>query len=78
MHRTQILLEESQYQTLRAKARRDGTSMGQVVRELLAIGLKAAQDEAKTTVSELRNLRGMFRKPTLHGRDHDRHLYGGR
>ena len=76
MHRTQVLLEESQYQELRARARRDGKSMGQVIRELLAAGLTATRDDAVSTASDLRSLRGMFSKPALHGRDHDRHLYG--
>lgn len=32
MHRTQILLEEHQYERLRAEARRTGRSMGELVR----------------------------------------------
>lgn len=36
MHRSQILLEEWQYQYLSDKARREGKSISQIVRELIA------------------------------------------
>ena len=75
MHRTQVLLEEEQYQALRARARRDGTSMGQLVRELVAAGLEAT-DRRPRPRSRLKDSKGMFRAPGVRGRDHDEHLYG--
>ena len=35
MHRTQIYLEDSQYELLRARARREGKSLAAVIREIL-------------------------------------------
>ena len=75
MHRTQVLLEEQQYQALRGRARRDGKSMGQLVRELVEAGL-GAPGRKPSRRRRLRDSRGMFRAPDLRGRDHDDHLYG--
>ena len=74
MHRTQVLFEEEQYQALRAQARRDGKSMSQLVRELVAAGLEAAQRRPSRR-SRLRNSKGMFRAPGARGIDHDDDLY---
>lgn len=76
MHRTQVLLEENQYQALRARARRDGKSMGQLVRELVEAGLSAPERKPRRR-SRLRESKAMFRAPNVRGRDHDDHLYGG-
>ena len=35
MHRTQIYLEDGQYEMLRARARREGTSLAAVIRKIL-------------------------------------------
>ena len=35
MHRTQVYLEDSQYESLRARARREGKSMAAVIRQIL-------------------------------------------
>jgi len=35
MHRTQIYLEDSQYEMLRARARHEGTSLAAVIRKIL-------------------------------------------
>ena len=35
MHRTQIYLEDTQYRLLREKARRQGTSLASVIRQIL-------------------------------------------
>lgn len=42
MHRTQIYLEEAQYEMLRAKARREGKSLAAVIREILDAALGRA------------------------------------
>ncbi len=36
MHRTQIYLEDGQYEMLRSRARREGKSMASVIRDILA------------------------------------------
>ena len=75
MHRTQIMLDEDQYQALREQARRLGKSMGQLIRELVAAGLKTTVTDAGRRRS-LRSFKGMFSKRDVAGRDHNRHLYG--
>lgn len=35
MHRTQIYLDESQYELLRSRARREGKSLASIIREIL-------------------------------------------
>ena len=74
MHRTQIMLEDSQYDALREEARRKGKSLGQLVRECVARGIESPR--GKSPDATLRSLKGMFRKPRVRGRDHDRYLYG--
>ena len=39
MHRTQVYLEESQYEALRARARREGRSLASVIREIIDVQL---------------------------------------
>jgi hypothetical protein len=75
MHRTQILLEEDQYETLCARARQEGQSIGAMVRELLGDAFASGR-RAKANGSALRDLKGLFRKPGLRGRRHDEYLYG--
>ena len=45
MHRTQIMLEDSQYLTLRERARLEGKSMGQLIRELVDRGLRRGPED---------------------------------
>ena len=77
MHRTQIMLEQAQYQELRERAQQAGKSMGQLARELIAAGL-ADHDAAGGAGSSLSELRGMFHAPAVTGRNHDDDLYGKR
>jgi hypothetical protein len=77
MHRTQIMLEEAQYQTLRECARQDGKTMGKLARELIAAGLDRRAGKRRRG-RRLDDLKGLFREPDVNGRDHDAHLYGGR
>jgi hypothetical protein len=44
MHRTQIYLENGQYQTLRALARREGKSLAAVIREIISAHLEDDRD----------------------------------
>ena len=46
MHRSQILLEEWQYQYLNDKARREGKSISQLVRELITERIETNRTEA--------------------------------
>ena len=46
MHRTQIYLEEGQYQILRALARREGRSLAAVIRGILDAHLSGASSRA--------------------------------
>jgi hypothetical protein len=46
MHRSQILLEEWQYQYLRDEARREGKSISQIVRELITERMESRRGEA--------------------------------
>lgn len=73
MHRTQILLEDRQYEALRAWARRTERSLSEAVR--LAVDRLLGGRRRGARLSEIR---GIFRDPGgPSGADHDRILYGG-
>ncbi|MDE2149388.1 MAG: ribbon-helix-helix protein, CopG family [Gammaproteobacteria bacterium] len=72
MHRTQIILEDWQYQALRARAEREGHSISELVREILRTAL--AQPPHKP--GRLREIEGIAEDPAAYGRNHDRFLYG--
>ena len=74
MHRTQIILEEWQYQTLRARAEQEGRSISELVREIL----RKAFDRSPRRKSRLGTIDGVGEDRTAYGRAHDRFLYGGR
>lgn len=74
MHRTQIILEDWQYQTLRARAEQEGRSLSGLVREMLRNAL--AQPPERDT--RLREIEGIGEDAATYGRDHDRFLYGDR
>jgi len=78
MHRTQIMLEEEQYQTLRERARRSGKSMGAVVREVLDAALRYGTRTRDAKSDELDELNGFFSDKETAGRSHDDILYGGK
>jgi len=75
MHRTQILLEEWQYETLRSRAEREGRSLSALIRELLRVSLAPAGSQ---TGARLDTLEGVGEDSTAYGDDHDQHLYGSR
>ncbi len=72
MHRTQIILEDWQYQALRAQAEREGRSMSELVREIL----RAALGRPSGRESRLKEMEGVGEDVAAYGRDHDRYLYG--
>ena len=70
MHRTQISLEEWQYESLRTQAEREGRSLAALIREILARYLKPG------TRTRLEEIEGVAEGPPDLGRNHDRYLYG--
>lgn len=74
MRRTQMLLEEWQYQTLRARAEREGRSISEVVREILRVSL----ERPSTRKSKLTSIEGVGADASASGRGHDGYLYGDR
>jgi plasmid stability protein len=74
MHRTQIILEDWQYQALRARAEQEGRSISDLVREALRSSL--AQPPERN--NRLREIEGVGEDASTYGEDHDRFLYGDR
>lgn len=74
MHRTQLLLEDWQYESLRARAEREGTSLASLVREALAVYLTEERTAAERRLAEIE---GIGSDGEARGREHDRFLYGG-
>ena len=72
-HRTQLILEEWQYDGARAIAESSGVSLASVVREAVSQYL-SNRDTAHG--SSLEELRGIGHDPGLSGIDHDEVLYG--
>ena len=73
MQRTQILLEEWQYERLRALAERTGRSVSALVREILGRHLQLRRNGSRRSLHTIEGL-GADQKST--GRDHNRLLYG--
>lgn len=71
-HRTQILLEEWQYEGLKALAEREGVSLSYMVRRILTKQLGPRSPRRKG----LQAIAGIGRDKKASGRDHDRWLYG--
>jgi len=76
MHRTQVLLEEQQYVVLRNRAQREGRSLGELIRELIEVGLRASQQPGGKPAQGIASLRGLLDDPGFEAKDHDRTLYG--
>lgn len=70
MHRTQISLEEWQYEALRAQAEREGRSLAALIREIVAKHLGPGRR------SRLEEIEGVAEGPPDLGQHHDRYLYG--
>jgi plasmid stability protein len=74
MHRSQILLETWQYETLKVQAERQGKSISEVVRDIVSRHLSAAPRGRR---QKLRAVEGMIDDGEEVARNHDRYLYGG-
>lgn len=73
MHRTQILLREDQYRALKARARREGKSLSELVRLAVA---KWLGEESPETASRLADICALGTDPNgPKARDHDSFLY---
>jgi plasmid stability protein len=73
MHRTQIILEDWQYQALRARAEQENRSISDLVRDILRHSL--AQPPRQK--GRLEEIEGVGEDAASYGRAHDRFLYGG-
>ena len=71
MHRTQLLIEEWQYDALRVRAERRSISISELVREILAQYL-AANDRP----AGVYRLEGLGSDGSSTAREHDSFLYG--
>ena len=78
MHRTQLLLENWQYDALKTRARREGKTLSQWVRETLKAALAPAPASGRTKKSKgIWTICGIARDPKgFSGKDHDQILYG--
>lgn len=75
MHRTQILLEEWQYETLRARAEQEGRSLSDLIRDLLR---KSLTETASRSNDRLDAMEGVGEDAGAYGEHHDRFLYGAK
>jgi len=72
MQRTQIMLEDWQYETLKAQAERRGRSMSELLREML----DASLGKEPSLTPGLEDIRGIGADRKASGRRHDEFLYG--
>jgi plasmid stability protein len=72
MQRTQILLDDWQYQALKARAQREGRSMSELLRQILDESLR----KSTPRTPRLAEIRAVGEDRGARGRDHDRFLYG--
>ena len=72
MHRTQILLEDGQYQMMKTLAEREGRSLSSLVRDAVAGFLERRSKRSSTALAEIA---GIGDDPGSRGRDHDDVLY---
>jgi len=73
MHRTQLLLDEWQYEVLKACSERERRSISAIVRAILDDQLSAAPVRSR---DPLEQIEGIADEPGRYGRDHDDVLYG--
>jgi len=69
MHRTQVMLEEKQYQYLKELSSRENKSISQVLREIID------SHSEKKGIFSLSSIAGIGEDREAYGRDHDRWLY---
>jgi len=75
MHRTQIMLDDWQYEQLKAAAERQGRSLSSLVRDAVTRLLKGSPRRAATKLAEIG---GLGADAGARGRGHDEVLYGPR
>lgn len=73
MHRTQISLEEEQYQALLRESRQRRMSLSAIIRELIRNGLSSKR-APKNALDRLTGIGDGTGEPV--GREHNRFLYG--
>jgi predicted transcriptional regulator len=72
MHRTQILLDDRQYQRMKNLAEREGRSLSSLVRDAVTMFLERKTRRPATKLAEIA---GIGDDPDCRGRDHDDFLY---
>ncbi len=72
MQRTQILLEDWQYQRMKSLAEKQGRTLSSLVRDAVAAFLDRGQESPATKLSEIAAIGD---DPDCRGRDHDDALY---
>jgi len=72
MHRTQILLDEGQYEMLKTLAEREGRSLSSLVRDAVTTFLERRPRRSPTRLAEIT---GIGEDADTRGRDHDDVLY---
>lgn len=70
MHRTQILLEDGQYEFLKKLAEKEQKSMSEVLRNIVT------SYSEKTGAFSLSSISGIAEDSEAYGKDHDKWLYG--
>lgn len=73
MYRSQLILEEWQYEALKSLSAREGKSVSAVAREILATYLSEKHEAKRSRLEEIEGI-GDDGKAT--GKAHDRFLYG--
>lgn len=78
MHRTQLLLENWQYEALKTRARREGKTLSQWVRDMLHSALARSTTSSRVKKSKgIWAICGIVHDPQgPSSEDHDRVLYG--
>jgi len=73
MHRTQLMIEDWHYETLRARAEREGRSLSAIVREILDAALSRREQARAGGIGQME---GIGEDPGAYGEAHDQYLYG--
>ena len=71
MHRTQILLEDWQYENLKIISQETGKSISAVIRDMITM-----YTDKNNPGAVLENICAIGEDPTGYGKDHDTLLYG--
>ena len=71
MHRTQIILEDWQYENLKAISQEKGMSISAVIREMVTVFI--GENSPRATLD---SICALGEDPTGYGKDHDKLLYG--